>query len=410
MDFLIGVATTQTPVPDARATEMATTQTAAVVVLAVRLNSMRSVRYFKHILTLCCLVVLVSCGGEKNDALIDPRYVVETGEVKLSELVDSMRFIPLETNDECLIGQIRRIKHRNGRFFVQADDRLMVFDEEGRFERVVTKIGEGPDEVISILDYDVADNNNIAVSSGSGITIFDADSVINKAPIEPASIRRTSNGWLAVTSPLQNGNKMVAFDENWDTVGTAMATADFDGWNPDMDLIPLSDHTYFHQICMGNELFEYDSESGATRQYKIIDSPYVMTPQEYADYNGNLMECPKHIIRYITANRDQILLGVIENRAIFYYIYDKKDHSVAQINVFKITDDISGVELENNSLLGAMYSNDSDDAYFVSYLFGTPEMNAKFVPDFNSSMVEYMDDETNPILVLTKFKTPSEMK
>ncbi len=57
-----------------------------------------------------------------------------------------------------------------------------------------------------------------------------------------------------------------------------------------------------------------------------------------------------------------------------------------------------------------MSYNDSDDAYFVSYLFGTPEMNAKFVPDFNPSMVECMDDETNPIIVLTKFKTPSEMK
>ena len=42
-----------------------------------------------------------------------------------------------------------------------------------------------------------------------------------------------------------------------------------------------------------------------------------------------------------------------------------------------------GIEIENNSLLGAMSYNDSDDAYVVSYLFGAPEKNAKFVPDFN---------------------------
>ncbi len=30
-----------------------------------------------------------------------------------------------------------------------------------------------------------------------------------------------------------------------------------------------------------------------------------------------------------------------------------------------------------------MSYNDSDDAYVVSYLFGAPEKNAKFVPDFN---------------------------
>lgn len=38
-----------------------------------------------------------------------------------------------------------------------------------------------------------------------------------------------------------------------------------------------------------------------------------------------------------------------------------------------------GIEIENNSLLVAMSYNDSDDAYFVSYLLCTPEMNAKFV-------------------------------
>lgn len=43
------VATTKTPVPVVLVMEMATTQMAAVVVLAVRLNSMRSASHFKYI-------------------------------------------------------------------------------------------------------------------------------------------------------------------------------------------------------------------------------------------------------------------------------------------------------------------------------------------------------------------------
>lgn len=371
---------------------------------------MRYKKRLKLSLVLCCSVVLSSCGGDDGRALIDPLSVVDSGEAKLSELVDSMRFIPLETNNECLIGSIQRIKRRNGRFFVQADNRLMVFDEDGRFERVVTNVGVGPGEVVSILDYDIAKDNSIAVSTGSAIIVFDKDSIIKRIPYESTSIRHVPNGWLAVASvPQHNGNKLIAFDENWDTLRTVMSSPEFDGPNSNIDLIPLSLHTYFHQIGCGNELFEYDSESGDTCQYNIIDSPDIMTSQEYANYNGNLMESPKHIIRYITANRDQILLGVIEDREIFYYLYDKGDKSTYKINVFKLIDDVSGIELKNNTLLGTIYSHDSDDEYFVSYLFGTSDMNAKFTSRIASISAEYIDDETNPILVLTKFKTPGEM-
>ena len=64
--WLISCGDNKTPVPVVLVMEMATTQMAAVVVLAVRLNSMRSASHFKYILALCCLLVLVSCGGEKT--------------------------------------------------------------------------------------------------------------------------------------------------------------------------------------------------------------------------------------------------------------------------------------------------------------------------------------------------------
>lgn len=84
--------------------------------------------------------------------------------------------------------------------------------------------------------------------------------------------------------------------------------------------------------------------------------------------------------------------------------------STYKIDVFKLTDDISGIELANNTLLGTIYSHDSDDEYFVSYLFGTSDMNAKFTSGIAYGSAEYIDDETNPILVLTKFKKPGQMK
>lgn len=371
-------------------------------------------RFVKHIILVASLVaMLAACNKERSSGLINPQLVVELDETNLSDLIDTIRFVPLETNDGCLIGRIKQIKRRNNTFYILADDRVMKFDDKGQFKGVITKIGEGPDEVSMIYDFDISNDNDVAISSSDKIIVFGEDGVV-KRKVDLAngllSVRHIPDGWLVVTSvPFKNGNKLVEFDENWDTIRTMMRSPDFDGPNSNIDLISVGPNRYIHQIGHGNELFEYDTKSSLNYQYKIIDSPEVMTPQEYADFSGNIMESPKHIIRYITTNSQQVLFGVIEDKTIFYYFYDKESQTTYKVNVLTLIDDITGIEITNDPLVGTLYSNDSDDEYFVSYIFGSPEMITRFGAGPSTNVNKDFDDESNPILVLTKFKKLNEL-
>ncbi|MDE6826420.1 MAG: 6-bladed beta-propeller, partial [Paramuribaculum sp.] len=59
----------------------------------------------------------------------------------LSELIDSMRLVPLD--ESCLVGNIKRIRHANGHLFVLTEDQLLLFDDNGRFVKTVAVKGQG---------------------------------------------------------------------------------------------------------------------------------------------------------------------------------------------------------------------------------------------------------------------------
>lgn len=82
----------------------------------------------------------------------------------LSQLLsDSVRLIPLETNDTILIGRINKIKKFEGHYFVLADEKQVFrFDETGKYLGSLNKRGEGPEEYTSIMDFDVYQTSGVS--------------------------------------------------------------------------------------------------------------------------------------------------------------------------------------------------------------------------------------------------------
>ena len=92
------------------------------------------------------LVTLLTLGGcaKETDALVtvDVNHPDQTVEMKASDLIQDPEYIPLETNDSCLI--------RNGATFYATDDyivsiarrQIYLFDRRtGRFVREIGKAG-----------------------------------------------------------------------------------------------------------------------------------------------------------------------------------------------------------------------------------------------------------------------------
>lgn len=80
----------------------------------------------------------------------------------IEEAFSDVQLIPLETNDSCLIGNIRLFKESSQYLFVCDNDNngILQFASTGKFVRRIGKQGKGPEE-FSAYDFDLDDRGKI---------------------------------------------------------------------------------------------------------------------------------------------------------------------------------------------------------------------------------------------------------
>jgi hypothetical protein len=113
-------------------------------------------------LLLVFFFMIASC----KEAMQDPRnfianIIIDATEISnnkfsLTDIIDSAYFIPLETTSECLIKQIDKIVFDNDKIFVldcRGNNKILVFDRQGKFMWTVGKVGQGPGEYIEACDF-----------------------------------------------------------------------------------------------------------------------------------------------------------------------------------------------------------------------------------------------------------------
>lgn len=100
---------------------------------------------------LCVLSIFVlSCREKEADLQLIRAVDCAKLRIDVGELVDSISYYPLETNEKCLIGWLRRAVLKDDHIFVQDDKQLYAFDSRGKFVGNIGRIGNGPGEYIKI--------------------------------------------------------------------------------------------------------------------------------------------------------------------------------------------------------------------------------------------------------------------
>lgn len=105
---------------------------------------------------LLSIFVILGCNQkpEKQSTTKDP-IIIQIPELTsakvllLSDVCESVRLVPLETTEVCIIGQVREIKSYRDRFFIRdySDSRpILEFDSTGKFITQIGGIGNGPGE------------------------------------------------------------------------------------------------------------------------------------------------------------------------------------------------------------------------------------------------------------------------
>lgn len=125
----------------------------------------------KYLLTIIALILLASCQTEKKKQSNLFEIDVVSGidnkvdELLLSDAAFDLDIIPLETSDSCLIQRIRKMEVGENDLFINnlslAYRKVFRFDLLGKFLNVVSRTGEGPQEIMMPDGLGIDDSNKL---------------------------------------------------------------------------------------------------------------------------------------------------------------------------------------------------------------------------------------------------------
>lgn len=109
------------------------------------------------------LFMIVSCGDKKIRPVpvIDLQHPDNSGEVKLSELLENIRVIRLETRDSILLGPNAYFLVSDKHIISIDQDKILQFSGDGTFIRILVKAGKGPDEFLRAEAFALDNENDI---------------------------------------------------------------------------------------------------------------------------------------------------------------------------------------------------------------------------------------------------------
>ena len=128
------------------------------------------------------LFFIISCSKNENSNDIKFKEIkFETTDLSLKDSID-FKFIPLETNEECLIGIAEDIQMVDDRILIlegKSSENLYVFDLDGKFIANVGQKGNGPGQYSRIFSFDIdQESRSIIISDRylEKLLFYDLDS------------------------------------------------------------------------------------------------------------------------------------------------------------------------------------------------------------------------------------------
>ncbi|MCI5580985.1 MAG: 6-bladed beta-propeller, partial [Phocaeicola plebeius] len=102
------------------------------------------------------------------------------GDIPFDSLFRLKEIIPLQTTDESLVQQIDKLSFYDGRIYLldARKKQVVVFDGQGRFERVVNHLGQGPGEYQSLVDMQLKNDTLYLLDRyGAKLLLYSLDDV-----------------------------------------------------------------------------------------------------------------------------------------------------------------------------------------------------------------------------------------
>ena len=357
---------------------------------------------------------------EKGPVKIDLNNpILGEGNLNLSDIAGKIKYVPLETNKDCLIKSINAIKIAGSYIYVSTPGQLLLFDNSGRFIRRIGYEGNGPGEYNTIADIAVdSDDGSVYLINilGEKIMHFSIEGeFLDSFPLDfPVA---------ADNIELYDGNIYLSFSDMVNKIGdgsSKLMVAEFtrsgDLINRYESSLPVKENARVTILLPCEVLYTY----GNTLMIKEVrsDTLYrmagdgIISPAYIFDYSASKMPMEEYSYesfakRYL-GNRYVYFLKVIEdqNRLFFtckhrgediHWIFDKASGELFKYNSSqkhaKIPDDIKSGP--------GFWPEFSGDDYLLAYLEPSllNEQELKSLSDITGNI----DISSNPVLQIVSY-------
>ena len=264
-------------------------------------------KYYLFILIALCLF---SCGGKSHQSN-KLETISINGNIRqalnFSSFVDTIEFIPLETNDENLIGDVERIIYRNGKYYIRTTQgmlhgKLSVFDKTGKYLWGLNRIGNGPGEYPELKEFAITENGNITASSYRKIINYDSTGVFlseNKTDFLGTEFIYTGHNHYTYfdCNAIQHGNKLLSVIDNNGTIKRKLfmvskLEAHKSGLTIDWRSLSFFKSTLYFMYPYGDTIYAIDNKNNIKRLYSI-DFGDKRIPADLFDEKGDELALEK---------------------------------------------------------------------------------------------------------------------
>lgn len=390
-------------------------------------------------LLIVLIIVLCSCGRQSINETSNVDSVIEIDLLsepesrikKLSEFAADVEYIPLQTTENSLMGDIRRkIVNTDKRIYIQNLNEILCFNIDGKFLFKLQNNGRGPEEYTNIADFDVSSDNKILTIlssithklleygiSDTGFTFLRSLTMKDPAPYRIAMVPETDNVFLAI--PPWRGTEptlSLLINPAGDTLHykpncfkyEMVRTTNFRATN-EMLVYSIGDKVCFKEV-FSDTVFYVDTKDNSFKVRMIFDSHGTLstpkmrggseTPGNNVNYIATAFETPRYVFYYYISS------GPTRNRVLF----DKTTKTKYKLDIeSELTDDLSGGPVFNIEFMNNYWSDGKLFSFIEAitlkkYIDGDDFKNAKVSDPKKKNelkkLADSLDEADNPVLVI----------
>jgi hypothetical protein len=360
----------------------------------------------------------------ETDSLItwDINPFLKKQPIRIDEMVKSVFYIPLETNEESLIKDIKNILVTDSHIYVadyQQGGRVVIFDSIGKYVGRLLR-GSGPEELryVNGITFDEK-NKELIAYDGLFFSIFSSDGQLKrriKTPFFGHLVAPVPEGYLfwvphdAVNEHLGFSVEFQVFITDKNFRLTSVGLPYYYGSDN-----RLSSPRYLHS----NDSRLYFTTKFSDTIYQYVD-PYTVRAKYCLDYSS------KKLPNSLLMKSNEALKRVMEQNNYYYFLggyVETSTHSFVQLTnhyaknyTFIFRDKQSGALkggtsfLHRSGLLPLISAPIcSKGSYFIGYCW--PELMKKnieiatvFVSEKDKQMLENLQEDDNPVLIFYELK------